>query len=620
EPLPVQPPRHRVQPLRGAGPGRRARDGRLRRPGRRDRAGGARRGRPPGPDPAGGLVRAGRPQPAGVRPGHRDRHPGPGVQGVLPGARGLGILAARDPVRAGRPGHPAVGAVGGQRARRRRQPGRVPLRRRPEVRHRALDQRHRARPPARGDHDRAAVGRDHGADRARGRLRRRRRPHAGRPAAGWHLAPGGRQAVHHLRRARPDREHRAPGAGPAGRRPRPGRPGDQGAVAVRGPQAPPRPRDRGADRRAERRRGHGRRAQDGHQGLHHLRAHLRRGRQAGGGLPAGRGARRHPADVPGDRARPDDGGHQGHRHPVHRLPQRPGVREDPGSGSGPDPGRGQDGPPRPHHLPPRRPPVADDAEGARRGPARAGAVHRQPAGPQRHGAGRRRVGRRGAPAQRAAAAGGQGLRIRALLGAAGHRVAADARRLGLPPRPPAGAVRPRRQDRHPLRGHHGHPGPGPLLPQDRPGPRPGARGAVRPGHRLRGVRGGERPAQGRAGSAGPGPGGRRRHRRDDGGRPLRVLGRARRRPAERLQGGAQHDPAADGARRRDLRLAAAPRRRGRPARSRRPADAARAGVLRGQGRLRALVRADGAAPAERRARHRRGHRPRRHGPRRGVVL
>ena len=38
---------------------------------------------------------------------------------------------------------------------------------------------------------------------------------------------------------------------------------------------------------------------------------------------------------------------------------------------------------------------------------------------------------------------------------------------------PAGAVRPGPEDRQPLRGHHRHPGHGPVLPQDRP--RPGAR-------------------------------------------------------------------------------------------------------------------------------------------------
>ena len=80
----------------------------------------------------------------------------------------------------------------------------------------------------------------------------------------------------------------------------------------------------------------------------------------------------------------------------------------------------------------------------------------------------------GQPGQRPAAADRQGRRLRAGVGAARHRVAADVRRLRLPAGLPDRAVRPRRQDRHPLRGHDGDPGPGLLLPQDRPGQGPGA--------------------------------------------------------------------------------------------------------------------------------------------------
>ncbi len=74
-----------------------------------------------------------------------------------------------------------------------------------------------------------------------------------------------------------------------------------------------------------------RREEDGHQGVHHLRDHLRR-RRPGEGLAARRGAQRHRADVPGDRVRPDDGRHQGDRHPVHRLPERARVRQGAGAG------------------------------------------------------------------------------------------------------------------------------------------------------------------------------------------------------------------------------------------------------------------------------------------------
>ena len=126
--------------------------------------------------------------------------------------------------------------------------------------------------------------------------------------------------------------------------------------------------------------------------------------------------------------------------------------------------------------------------------------------------GSRRRGRRAA--ERPAAADRQGLRLGALLGAARHRVAADLRRLGLPDRLPDRAVRPRRQDRHPLRGHHRDPGPGPVLPQDRQGPGPGAAGPLRPDRRVAGLRRRQRPAQGGARAAAAGAGGRRRHRRE----------------------------------------------------------------------------------------------------------
>ena len=155
-----------------------------------------------------------------------------------------------------------------------------------------------------------------------------------------------RQAVHHLRRERPVRQHHPPRPRPpAGRRGR-RRPGHQGPEPVHRAEVPLRLRDRRADRRAQRRLRHQRRAQDGDQGLQHLRAHLRRlrrrRRRAGQGLAARRGPRRHRADVPGHRERPDDGGQQGDRHPVHRLPERAGVRQDPRAGLRPQPGRGQD--------------------------------------------------------------------------------------------------------------------------------------------------------------------------------------------------------------------------------------------------------------------------------------
>ena len=229
----------------------------------------------------------------------------------------------------------------------------------------------------------------------------------------------------------------------------------------------------------------------------------------GGGEPArgwllGEVHRRHRPDVPGDRERPDDGRHQGHRDAVDRLPERAGVRQVPRAGRGPDPVGGQDRAPRHDHPSPRRPPVADDPEVVRRGDARAGPLHRDLAGPGDARRARRGAGRAGRGRQRPAAADRQGLRLGALLGAAGHRVAADVRRLGLPAGVPHRAVRPRRQDRHALRGHHRDPGPGLLLPQDRQGPGPGA---GPPGERdpvVRHRRGRQRPAEGGARPAGAG--------------------------------------------------------------------------------------------------------------------
>ena len=149
--------------------------------------------------------------------------------------------------------------------------------------------------------------------------------------------------------------------------------------------------------------------------------------------------------------------------------------------------------------------------------------------------------------QRPAAPDREGLRLGALVGAAGHRVAADLRRLRLPPGVPGRAVRPGRQDRHPLRGHDRDPGPGLLLPQDRQGPGPRARAPGEGDRVLHRQRGRQRPPQGRAGVARHRARGRQRDRRPHDQRPdVRgpVLGD--RRDPQHLQGRAQHDPPADG--------------------------------------------------------------------------
>ena len=346
------------------------------------------------------------------------------------------------------------------------------------------------------------LGRHDGAHRARRGLRRRRRPHEGRAAARRLLAHQRREAVHHLRRARPQRQHHPPGAGPP--RGREGR--HQGAVAVRRPQVPRRPRDRRAGR-AQRRLRHQRREEDGPQGLHDLRGHLRRRPGAGPGLAGRRGARRHRADVQDHRVRPDVRRHQGDRHAVGRLPGGAGLREEPRAGRRPD--RDVEGRPAgDHHPPPRRPPLADAAEVLRRGHARAVPVRRELPRPGHPGHGRGPRRQRGGEARRAgqrpAAADREGLRLRAGDPAAHRRVAADPGRLGLPAGLPDRAVHPRLQDRHPLRGHDGDPGSGLLLPEDRQGRRRRADLArlADPGDDRR--RGGQRPAQGGAGAAGRG--------------------------------------------------------------------------------------------------------------------
>ena len=199
-----------------------------------------------------------------------------GVQGLVQGADGLGRLGAGAAGRAGRAGDPALGAVGGQRAQLRRQSGGLPLQRGPEVRLGAVGVRHRAGQEDRPAHDRPRLERDDDADRAGCRLRRRRRADQGDAAARRDLAPRGRQALHHRRRARPEREHRAPGAGPAGGRRGSRRSGHQGPQPVHRAEASLRPGDRRADRRTQRGVRHQPRAQDGDQGFRHLRDDLRR--------------------------------------------------------------------------------------------------------------------------------------------------------------------------------------------------------------------------------------------------------------------------------------------------------------------------------------------------------
>ncbi len=281
-------------------------------------------------------------------------------------------MARRDRPRARGPARPAHARLGGRRAGARLEPGAAHVHGRRAVRRHPLPQRQRDAEEDRPADGRPRLGRDDGAHRARRRLRRRCRSHQGDRAAGRLVAHRGRQAVHHLGRAGHDREHRASGAGAS----RGCRPGHEGALAVRRPEVPLRRRDRRA-RRAQRRLRHQRRAQDGPEGLDHLRAALRRepGR-SGQGLARRRRAQRHRADVPGDRARPDDGRHQGDRDPVDRVSQRARLRQDARAVGRPHPGRRQGRAARDDHQPPGRAPQPDDEQGLRRRSARARLLHR----------------------------------------------------------------------------------------------------------------------------------------------------------------------------------------------------------------------------------------------------
>ena len=207
------------------------------------------------------------------------------------------------------------------------------------------------------------------------------------PDGSWHLE--GVKRFITSAESRPGGQHRAPGAGPSGRSRHREPAGHQGFEPVHRAEVPFRPGDRRA-RRAQRRLRHRPGTQDGAEGLDHLRAQLRHQRHPGGRIPVGRQARRHRADVPGDRVRPDDGRHQGHRHAVHRLPERPGVRQAAGAERRPDQGQRQDRAAGDDHPPPRRPADPDEAEGLRRGAARGLPVHGRLAGQDR----RRRAERR----------------------------------------------------------------------------------------------------------------------------------------------------------------------------------------------------------------------------------
>ena len=122
--------------------------------------------------------------------------------------------------------------------------------------------------PAQDGHRR--VDRHHEPDRVQRRIRRRRPHHQGRPRRGRDVAHHRPEDLHQLRRARPRREHRAPGAGPgAGCAAR-----HQGHLVLHRSEVPG--RRRRLRRRAQRRGVRVDRAEDGHQRQPHVRDGLRR--------------------------------------------------------------------------------------------------------------------------------------------------------------------------------------------------------------------------------------------------------------------------------------------------------------------------------------------------------
>ncbi len=244
EPLQEQHPRHRVQPLRGAQARRDPRRGPLRRRRRGDREVDPGRGGPAGPRGPGRVVRRRGPEPARLRPQDQHRSAARVVQEELRRLDGRRVLAPRHHGRARRHPGPLELQLGAGRARARRQPRAVDVRRRPDVRGHPLPQRQRARQEDRPAHRRQGLEHHHGAHRARRRLRRRRRPHQGHPERRRHLEHRGRQALHHLGRERPVRQHHPHGArAPRGRGGR-GWTRHQGPEPVHRAEVPLRRRDR----------------------------------------------------------------------------------------------------------------------------------------------------------------------------------------------------------------------------------------------------------------------------------------------------------------------------------------------------------------------------------------
>jgi alkylation response protein AidB-like acyl-CoA dehydrogenase len=383
-----------------------------------------------------------------------------GVQEELPGLDGRRVLAAGPARGARRHAGPVRASTGRSRAGARRQPGDLDVRRRADAFAGVVTATATSATRSRPAHRRQAAGAPRWCSPSPTPAPTSA-PAAPRPPSNddgtWNIEGVKRfitSAEHdladniiHLVLARPEGVEGVGG------------PGTKGLSPVHRAEVPLRPRDRRADRRAQRRLRHQRRAQDGHQGLQHLRAHLRREGPASGGWLLGEvhdGIAQMFQVI--ENARMMVGTKAiatlstGYLNALDYAKERV---------QGADLTQAADKTaPRvtiTHHPDVRRSLMTQKSFAeAMRALVLYTASWQDQVMIAEHGDGETTTSSR--CGQRPAAADRQGLRLGALLGAARHRVAADLRRLRLPAGLPDRAVRPRRQDRHPLRGHHRDPG------------------------------------------------------------------------------------------------------------------------------------------------------------------
>ena len=205
----------------------------------------------------------------------RPRHDHARLQGRLPAVRRRRLAGAAASAGLRRPGAAEDHRRGLHRDQQQRQPElrAVPAadrRRDRGAAHRRLRRTQAALPAAHGV---GRVDRHDEPDRAAGRQRPGAGAHARRAAGRRQLQGLRHEDLHHLRRARPGREHRAPGAGPRDRRAR----RRQGHQPVRGAEV--HGRSRRLPGRAQRRALRQHRAQAGHQGQPDRGAAVRRPRR-----------------------------------------------------------------------------------------------------------------------------------------------------------------------------------------------------------------------------------------------------------------------------------------------------------------------------------------------------